>query len=102
MVEAFGTATINDVRKTIDKPWNTVIPQLDALHLLGVLSRVELEAEAEDDDTEDSKPKTKRTIKHYSLAETMEPNALRLTTLLPHKSTYGVLGVIKGNAAAAM
>jgi hypothetical protein len=74
-VAAHPGARTGDVRKRLDKPWSTVDRQLQALHILGVLTCHEL------DD-----PGKQRAIWTYHVADHIEPEAVRLPEVSPEKS----------------
>lgn len=63
-----------DVRMRLNKPRNTVDRQLQALHMLGVLTCDEMEAGATGSRW------------YYSLAEHIDPATLNVPDLLPHKN----------------
>lgn len=75
-VSKFAGATTNDVRKRLQKPRNTVDRQLQALHMLGLLTCDE-EARVEVD-------RRPGTIWHYRLAEGIDPDVLNVPEMSGH------------------
>jgi hypothetical protein len=65
-VAANPGAQVGEVRRRIDKPWQTVKREVDALHMLGILECDEKEDE-DDDDEDEPKSNTRRRKWHYKL-----------------------------------
>ena len=75
-----GSST-TEVRKRLDKPRNTVDRQLQALHMLGVLT------------CDEEQQSDMRTVWRYYLADDIEPNALLVPEkLVPTRRTTGKSG----------
>jgi hypothetical protein len=74
-VAAAPHSTTSEVRKRLDRPRTTVDRQLQALHMLGVLTCDEVDRTANS------------SVWHYSLAEGINPDAISLN-LVPEKSLH--------------
>ncbi len=71
-IQTLGRASPSEVREAINKPWHTVKRQLDALHLLGVLS----EEVEEPDIPEEGQPAAGKRTWFYELASGVDPAVL--------------------------
>jgi hypothetical protein len=84
-VAANPDARTVDVRRRLDKPRNTVDRQLQALHMLGVLTCDEIEIGT-------------KSVWHYRLADNINPGAIRVPDLLPPIHGNTEKGGVNGSA----
>jgi hypothetical protein len=73
-VAAHPHTRTRDVRQRLDKPYNTVDRQLQALHMLRVLDCDEVEDEVR-----------QRSSWHYSVSSHINPSVIRVPEISPHK-----------------